>query len=170
MLFQARLIKSIPLFVLLSTQVHVLAQGTRLLRQPAISVTQVAFEYGADIWVANKNGGDAHRIKSTSAVESDPHFSPDGRLIAFSSNRSGNYQVYIVSNEGGIPTRLTWYPAGSYPRGFTPDGKKSSMLLPVKVRQLNLKDYGLFQSKEALLPCCQRHGVTMEFIHPMGKK
>ena len=98
------------------------AQGTRLLRQPAISATQIAFAYGGDIWTVPKSGGTALRITSTAAVESDPHFSPDGKWITFSSNRSGISQVYIVSAVGGNSTRLTWYPAASSARGFTPDG------------------------------------------------
>ncbi|GAC1589370.1 MAG: hypothetical protein NVS3B19_09370 [Ginsengibacter sp.] len=80
--------------------------------------------YAGDIWVADKKGGDAKRITSTAAVESDPHFSPDGNWISFTSNRSGVAQVYIVKAEGGTPTRLTWYPASSYARGWSPDGKK----------------------------------------------
>ena len=99
------------------------AQGTRLLRQPAISATQIAFEYGGDIWVTPLSGGEARRITSTPAVESNPHFSPDGQWLAFSSNRSGIAQVYVVSSNGGEPKRLTWYPSASIPRAWTPDGK-----------------------------------------------
>lgn len=100
------------------------AQGTRLLRQPTISASQIAFEYGGDIWITEKNGGEARRITSTAATEADPHLSPDGKWIAFTSNRSGVTAVYVVSSEGGNPARLTWYPAASFARGWTPDGKK----------------------------------------------
>src|SRR5580698_10967002 len=99
----------------------VAAQGTRLLRQPSLSATQIAFEYGGDIWVVPRSGGEASRITSTAAVESDPHFSPDGRWIAFTSDRSGSPQVYVVSAEGGIPRRLTWFPDEATARGWTPD-------------------------------------------------
>ena len=58
---------------------NVLAQGTRLLRQPTMSATQISFVYGGDIWVTDRNGGEARRITSTPATESDPHFSPDGK-------------------------------------------------------------------------------------------
>lgn len=101
-----------------------MAQGTRLLRQPSLSATQIAFEYGGDIWVVDKNGGEARRITSTAATESDAHFSPDGKSIAFTSNRSGTTAVYVVPTEGGIPTRLTWYPAPTAARGWTPDGRR----------------------------------------------
>src|SRR5215472_5495519 len=96
------------LFLVICCRPGALAQGTRLLRQPSLSATQLAFEYGGDIWVVDKNGGEARRITSTAAVESDPHFSPDGKWVAFTSNRSGFPAVYVVSAEGGIPKRLTW--------------------------------------------------------------
>src|SRR5689334_23826273 len=101
---------SVVLFILAFSIQHSLSgQGTRLLRQPSLSSKYVAFEYGADIWIADKKGGDARRITSTQAVESDPHLSPDGLSIAFTSNRSGESIVYVVSIDGGTPTRLTWY-------------------------------------------------------------
>lgn len=98
------------------------AQGTRLLRQPDLSADHVVFAYGGDLWVAERSGGDARRLTITPAVESDPHFSPDGLTVAFTSNRSGTRAVYVVPVEGGMPTRLTWYPASAYVRGWTPDG------------------------------------------------
>ncbi|HEU5218575.1 MAG TPA: hypothetical protein VFU23_07940, partial [Gemmatimonadales bacterium] len=61
------------------------AQGTRLLRQPTVSGAQIAFEYGGDLWVVDKTGGEARRLTSTPAVEADPQFSPDGHSIAFTS-------------------------------------------------------------------------------------
>ncbi|MGD8319895.1 MAG: PDZ domain-containing protein [Gemmatimonadota bacterium] len=100
------------------------AQSTRLLREPTLSASSVAFTYGADLWIAPRGGGTARRLTATPAVESDPHFSPDGRWIAFTSNRSGIPQVYVVSVDGGDPTRLTWYPATSEARGWTPDGAR----------------------------------------------
>lgn len=99
------------------------AQGTRLLRQPSMSDTQLTFVYGADIWVTDHQGQDLKRITSTPAVESSPQFSPDGKWIAFSSNRSGNTAVYVVSSNGGTPKRLTWQPSAAIVRGWTPDGK-----------------------------------------------
>ena len=100
------------------------AQSTKLLRQPTISASQVAFTYGADLWVADLNGQNVLRLTSTPAVESDPHFSPDGKWIAFTSNRSGNTAVYIVSAKGGEPKRLTFHPSATLSRGWSNDGKQ----------------------------------------------
>ncbi len=96
------------------------SQGTRFLRQPTLSQEHVAFTHGADLWVVGRDGGLARRLTSTPAVETDPHFSPDGRHIAFTSNRSGVAAVYVVPVEGGTPRRLTWYPAGRLGPGVDP--------------------------------------------------
>ncbi|MEP7325131.1 MAG: PDZ domain-containing protein [Gemmatimonadota bacterium] len=98
------------------------AQGTRLLRQPTVSTTQIAFSYAGDIWVVGREGGDARRLTSYPGIESDPAFSPDGQWIAFSGGYSGNPDVYVVSVQGGAPRRLTWHPGADLVRGWTPDG------------------------------------------------
>ena len=98
--------------------------GTLLLEQPDMNNSHITFIYGGDVWVVGIEGnGVAHRITSTSAVESDPHFSPDGKSIAFTSNRTGDPSVYVVGIEGGDPTRLTYHPSGSFVRGWTNDGE-----------------------------------------------
>ena len=100
------------------------AQGTRLLRQPTISSKQIAFTYGGDLWVSDFGGENIKRLTSTTAVESNPHFSPDGKLIAFTSNRSGVNAVYTVSVKGGDAIRQTWHPSSAISRGWTNDGER----------------------------------------------
>jgi len=97
-------------------------EGSLLLEQPDMNATHITFIYGADVWVVGIEEQTANRITSTSAVESDPHFSPNGKSIAFTSNRTGDDCVYTVSIEGGDPSRLTYHPSGSYVRGWTNDG------------------------------------------------
>ncbi len=100
------------------------AQGTRLLRDPSLGPTQIVFTYGGDLWVVGRQGGEARRLTSTPAVDENPQFSPDGKWIAFTSNRAGGNAVYVVAAEGGDPRRLTWSPAGESARGWTPDGRR----------------------------------------------
>ncbi len=111
------------LILLLFLTSSVYSQVTRLLRQPSVSSEKIVFTYGGDLWVTNLNGEGLKRLTSTPAVESDPHFSPDGKMIAFTSNRSGINAVYTMPVEGGDPVRLTWYPAPATSLGWTPDGK-----------------------------------------------
>ncbi len=110
--------------LLVAFAVSSFAQGTRLLRQPSLSETHIAYEYGGDLWVTELATQKTIRLTSTPAVESNPHFSPDGKLIAFTSNRSGSEAVYTVSVNGGEATRHTWHPSPATARGWTPDGTK----------------------------------------------
>ena len=98
--------------------------GTRLLRQPAVSKDHIAFVYGGDIWICDRAGGHPSRITTHPAAEFAPHFSPDGRWIAFSASYDNNTDVYVVPTEGGQPQRLTWHPSADVVTGWSPDGKR----------------------------------------------
>ncbi|HKV34192.1 MAG TPA: PDZ domain-containing protein [Pyrinomonadaceae bacterium] len=96
---------------------------TRLLRTPTVSSTQIGFAYANNIWVAPRAGGAARRLTSFQGQTANPHFSPDGRWIAFSGEYAGNFDVYVVSADGGEPKRLTWHPGPDMVQGWTPDGR-----------------------------------------------
>lgn len=98
-------------------------QGTMLLRQPTISNTDIVFVYANDLWRVAKDGGDAIRLTSNEGAESNPHFSPDGKLIAFTGQYDGNTDVYVIPVEGGQPQRLTWHPGADQVTGWTPNGE-----------------------------------------------
>ncbi len=100
------------------------AQGTRLLRQPTVSADQVAFAYANDLWIASREGGDARRLTSFPGSESQPRFSPDGGLVAFTGQYDGNTDVYVVPTAGGEPVRLTWHPSPDTVQGWTADGSE----------------------------------------------
>jgi tricorn protease len=99
------------------------AQGTRLLRQPTISSKNIVFVYADDLWLVDRDGGDAKRLTSHEGTESFPHFSPDGSKVAFSAQYDGNTDVFVVNTEGGEPKRLTFHPDADVVQGWTPDGK-----------------------------------------------
>ena len=111
--------------VLLSSTLgaQVSTTDTRLLSQPAVSATHVAFVYARDLWSARVDGSDVRRLTSDAGLESHPAFSPDGTQIAFSAQYEGNTDVYIVAATGGRPARLTWHPGADFVQGFTPDGR-----------------------------------------------
>ena len=96
---------------------------TRMMSEPAISARHIAFVYGGDLWLADRDGGNARRLTSDIGEESSPVFSPDGKFIAFSGQYERNTDVYIVPVEGGMPQRLTFHPGVDQVQSFTPDGK-----------------------------------------------
>src|SRR5689334_6882917 len=96
----------------------------KLLRHPAYSKGKVAFSYLGDIWIANENGSAVQRLTDNKARDIYPRFSPDGSEIAFSSNRDGNYDVFVIPAAGGKPKQLTYHTADDTVVGWSPDGKK----------------------------------------------
>ncbi|HUL75938.1 MAG TPA: peptidase S41, partial [Vicinamibacteria bacterium] len=82
-----------------------------LLRQPALSRTQLVFNYAGDLWIVGREGGTARRLTAAVGDETNPCFSPDGTLVAFNGEYDGNQDVYVVPAAGGTPRRLTFHPA-----------------------------------------------------------
>src|SRR6266487_4733099 len=100
------------------------SNGTRLLRSPTVSATQIAFAYAQNIWTVPRAGGSARRLTSFQGQTTNPHFSPDGKWIAFSGEYAGNFDVFVVPGEGGEPRRLTWHPGADQVVGWTLDGAR----------------------------------------------
>src|SRR6187399_931877 len=96
---------------------------TKLLRMPTVSATQIAFAYANNIWTVERAGGMARRLTSFQGQTTNPHFSPDGKWLAFSGDYAGNVDVYVMPAEGGEPKRLTWHPGADSVQGWLPDGK-----------------------------------------------
>jgi tricorn protease len=97
---------------------------TRMLSQPAVSKSHIAFIYAEDLWVMNADGTNPRRLTVDEGIEGEPCFSPDGQLIAFSAQYDGNTDVFVIPVGGGVPVRLTWHPGSDVARTFTPDGTK----------------------------------------------
>jgi tricorn protease len=95
-----------------------------LLQKPSVSRTHVVFSFAGDLWTVPRAGGDAQRLTSGVGRETEPSFSPDGSLVAFTGEYDGNVDVYVVEATGGIPRRLTWHPAPDRVSGWTPDGSE----------------------------------------------
>jgi len=97
---------------------------TRLLRHPSYSNGKVVFSYLGSLWSANDDGSRVERLTVNKARDIYPSFSPDGKSIAFSSNRAGNYDVYVMPAGGDKPRQLTFNSADDIVVGWTPDGSK----------------------------------------------
>ncbi|RXQ96847.1 peptidase S41 [Ancylomarina salipaludis] len=101
------------------------AETPTWLRYPAISPdgTTLVFQYKGDIFKVDANGGMATALTSNSAYDTQPVWSPDGKTIAFASDRFGNFDIFTIPSEGGSPKRITFYSGNEKPSSFTPDGQ-----------------------------------------------
>lgn len=106
--------------------------GTLLLRQPTLSREHLAFIYGGEVWVADRDGGHPQRLTAHASAYG-PHFSPDGQWIAYSATYAGNTDVYVIPTPGGQPRRLTWHPSRDEVDGWSPDGRRILFASPRSV-------------------------------------
>jgi len=83
---------------------------TPCLTQPALSPDggEIAFVANGDIWAVSSGGGDAHLLVSGEADESRPLYSPDGKRLAFISDRSGDGDIQVLDLASGKLERITW--------------------------------------------------------------
>ncbi|HEX9760358.1 MAG TPA: hypothetical protein VGA40_05545, partial [Candidatus Acidoferrales bacterium] len=99
------------------------AQAPTLYQKPTVNATHIVFAYAGDLWSVPRAGGDARQLTTGTGAESDPKFSPDGAMIAFTGEYDGNVDAFVIPAEGGIPRRLTYHPGNDNVVGWTPDSK-----------------------------------------------
>ena len=83
--------------------VSAMADTPLWMRYAAISPNgeEIAFCYKGDIYKVDVNGGEARRLTTQESYETMPVWSPDGRQIAFASDRFGNLDIFVMQSTGG---------------------------------------------------------------------
>jgi len=67
----------------------------------------LVFEMLGDLYRIPTEGGEARQLTRGMAFDSQPVFSPDGRNIAFISDRSGSENIWLIAGDGSNPRQLT---------------------------------------------------------------
>jgi tricorn protease len=101
------------------------AEAIHLANHPALSPDggTLAFDWDGDIWSVPTTGGVARRLTNHPARDREPRFAPDGKQLAFISERSGSPQVHVMAANGGTPRQLTYHTAGCSLQEWCPDGQ-----------------------------------------------
>jgi Tol biopolymer transport system component/DNA-binding winged helix-turn-helix (wHTH) protein len=125
--------------------------------------------YDTDIWrfaVPNSRKAPPVRLISSSQLDADPQFSPDGKRIVFTSNRAGTIEIWVCDSDGLNPLQLTSFeegPTTGSPR-WSPDGRT----IAFDSRHKNLADFFVI-SAEGGSPRCLTEEATEEFVPNWSK-
>lgn len=79
----------------------------------------IAFAYKGDIYTVASKGGVAKQLTTNKAYDYSPVWNPDGKTLAFASNREGSLDIYITTIEGGAPKRVTTNSGTEIPVAFS---------------------------------------------------
>ncbi|HET7189911.1 MAG TPA: protein kinase, partial [Gemmatimonadaceae bacterium] len=80
-----------------------------------------------EIYVMNADGSDQRRLTNDPALDITPALSPDGRRIAFTSQRAGGYDIFVMNADGTDQRQLTHFAdlgLGATKPTWSPDGKR----------------------------------------------
>ncbi|HKP87965.1 MAG TPA: S41 family peptidase [Blastocatellia bacterium] len=114
---------ALAILLLLGLPFAALGREAKLVRYPHYHQGRIAFTYLGDVWTADEDGRNVRRITVHKARDVYPRFSPDGKWIAFSSDRDGNLDVYVIPSEGGEAKQLTTHSADDAVLGWTTDSR-----------------------------------------------
>lgn len=100
-------------------------QPIRLGRYPSVSPDgrQLCFTYQGNLWTVPAEGGPATRLTANDSYDSNPRWSPDGKWIAFNSDREGGSQIFLIPSFGGPARQVTFHSTPAEVSDWFPDGK-----------------------------------------------
>jgi Tol biopolymer transport system component/imidazolonepropionase-like amidohydrolase len=104
-------------------------QVARGIMHPTISPdgAQIAFAALGDLWLM-PIGGAATRLMTDAAIQTEPMFSPDGRSLAYASDRGGSMNIWIRDLANGADRQLTKSTAAATQPSWSPDGSRIAFL------------------------------------------
>jgi Tol biopolymer transport system component len=83
--------------------------------------------FDPDLWVMNADGSGQTALNANDVNDTSPHFSPDGKLLAFASILDGDNEVYVMPSGGGAATNLTNTGGGTAGNDRGPEWSKDGL-------------------------------------------
>jgi Tol biopolymer transport system component/C-terminal processing protease CtpA/Prc len=115
-------------FAALAASTQAFAQGGAVVGARSLALSPdgetLAFSWRGDLWLAPAGGGLAAPLTRHVELDDNPYWSPDGQKIAFTSDRNGGDDIYIIDIRGGRTQRVTHHPGSEALGGWSNDGQE----------------------------------------------
>ncbi|MGB3008591.1 MAG: DPP IV N-terminal domain-containing protein, partial [Chitinophagaceae bacterium] len=112
------------------TAVRVSPDATKVLYTVREAVmTDERSEYINQVWLCNADGNNAVQLTKGDKNSSNPKWSPDGKLIAFTSSRDGKNNLYILPVTGGEAEKITDVKSAVGDYDWRPDGNAIAFVM-----------------------------------------
>lgn len=142
------------LIVLLILAIQLFSIEPNFMSDPAISPEgdMICFRYMNDLWTVSYKGGEAKRLTSVKGADYNPDYSPDGKMIAFNSDREGYGAVYVIPSNGGSAVKVItgdyfvvdWYKDSQYLLLMKGERFVGNKMYRVKIDGTGLTDLDIF--------------------------
>jgi dipeptidyl aminopeptidase/acylaminoacyl peptidase len=103
---------------------HLSPDGSKLL----YVMYSYRWDWQPHLWLMEIASGEARELTPSKKAERSPEWSPDGKMLAFLSNRDGKMQVYIAHSDGGEARAVTSRKYGVTSFHWSPDGRSIAFL------------------------------------------
>ena len=115
---------SLVIFLYFFVVATVRSEEIKFARFPHISHGKIVFSYHGDLWVVDDDGSKPQQLTDHIARDEYPRFSPDGKQIAFSSNRMGNNDIWVMPSAGGPVRQVTFHTTNDTMLYWAPEGDR----------------------------------------------